>query len=101
MKQDISLNSLAPVAAAVGRIFRTYGGFFLFLLLACIYGFLVLHVNKYSDPVIDDEEVMSRLSGTPRLGIDESAAEKLLLLEDNSVNVQTLFKEGRQNPFQE
>lgn len=97
---DISLKSLAPILSAVGGKIQAYAGFFLFLLFAVIYGFLVMQINKYSYPTIDDSEVL-KITASPTSGIDEDAANKLLLLEDNSVNVQTLFREGRTNPFQE
>jgi hypothetical protein len=98
---NLSLKSLTPIVSAVAGMLRTYAGFFLFLLFAAIYGFLVLQINEYSDPKIDTSEVISKITASPTSGIDEDAAKKLLELEDNSVNVQTLFRVGRTNPFQE
>lgn len=99
--KDISFKALIPIVAKAGSILQTYAGFFLFLLFAITYGFLIVRINAYSDPEIDYSEVVSKVSASPTSGIDEDAAQKLLLLEDNSVNVQTLFKEDRTNPFQE
>lgn|SRR5690554_86444 len=98
---DLSFKSLAPLLTAAANKLQTYAGFFLFLLFAAIYGFLILQINSYSDPTIDRSEVNSKITASPTSGIDEDAAKKLLLLEDNSVNVQTLFREGRASPFQE
>jgi len=78
-----------------------YAGFLIFLLFAVAYGYLLLKIDKYSNPVVSKDEVLQELTALPSFNIDEDAANKLLLLEDNSVNVQTLFREGRTNPFQE
>jgi hypothetical protein len=99
--KDISLKSLLPIVSAIGSKLQAYTGFFLFLLFAVTYGFLVVQIDKYSNPTIEKSEALSKISTSPTSGIDEEAAQKLLLLEDNSVNVQTLIKEGRTNPFQE
>lgn len=99
--KDLSFKSIGPAVAALAKPLRAYLGFFLFLLLALIYAFMVGQINKYSNPVVGEDEVLGELDSLPPLTIDKDAADKLKTLEDNSVNVQTLFREGRTNPFGE
>lgn len=99
--KDLSLSALFAAVATWTRKLRPYAGVGLFLLFAAVYGYLVLKINALSNPTIDLNEVVSEAVGAPTPRIDAQAAEQLLTLKDNSVNVQTLFEEGRKNPFQE
>lgn len=98
---NLEIKSPLPMIASAGRKLRPYIGVGIFLLCAAVYGYIILQINKYSNPVIDDSEVISQTKATPTPRIDKVAAEKLESLKDNSVNVQTLFDKGRTNPFGE
>ena len=99
--KDLAIKSPLPILAAWGRKLRPYVGVILFLFFAAVYGYIVLKINSYSNPVIDESDVISEAKASPTPRIDETAAQKLESLKDNSVNVQTLFDESRTNPFQE
>jgi len=99
--KDISPKATMAAVAAGAHKLRPYLGVGLFLLFAAVYGYLVLKINSLSNPTIDVSEVISQAVDAPTPRIDAQAAEQLLKLKDNSVNVQTLFEEGRKNPFQE
>ncbi len=98
---DLSLKGVKPALTAVVRKLRPFLGLFIFIIMAGTYGFTVMQISSYSDPAIDDSEVIERVKASPSPRIDETAAAKLQSLKDNSVSVQTLFEEGRENPFQE
>jgi hypothetical protein len=98
---DISVKSPLPALASSLRKVRPYVGVLLFLLFAIIYGYMVLSINKLSNPVIDPVEVTTEAKASPSPRLDAHAAEQLQTLKDNSVNVQTLFEQSRTNPFQE
>jgi hypothetical protein len=90
-----------PVIAKTARKARPYLGVVLFLLFAGVYGYMVYKINALADPAIDPSLVTSDVKRLPVPRIDEQAAQQLLTLKDNSVNVQTLFEQSRTNPFRE
>jgi hypothetical protein len=100
-KQDISLKQLTAVFGATSKKLQQFVGFFIFLILAALYAFVIVRISQYSNPVVTDNEVTSKVAASPTPKIDQDAANKLKSLEDNSVNVQTLFDQGRINPFGE
>ena len=71
------------------------------LLLVGIYGFLVYRVSvlNSTEPSSSDVATQSRTAQVPR--IDPAVVSQLKSLQDNSVSVQSLFVEARNNPFQE
>jgi len=60
---------------------------------------MVVQINVLSNPEPDEDEVATSSASVPR--IDDEAIRQLQTLKDNSVNVQTLFEQGRTNPFTE
>ncbi|MDB5185949.1 MAG: hypothetical protein JWL85_472 [Candidatus Saccharibacteria bacterium] len=66
-----------------------------------VYGFLVLRINTFAQTEPTDEAVTERLKAVQRPKIDADALEKIQQLEDQNVEVQTLFKQARDNPFSE
>jgi len=100
---NISLNLNAESLKRAGRgalhFLGRYAFLIVFITLTCVYAFLILRINTYSNPTVTDTDVEASDTPLPSLQIDEGAANKLQLLKDNSVNVQTLFEEGRTNPF--
>jgi predicted negative regulator of RcsB-dependent stress response len=73
---------------------------FLLFLLA-IYGFLGWRIVSLNQVEPDQAAVTAQLktAGVPR--IDPDALSKIQQLQDNSVEVKTLFDQARSNPFQE
>lgn len=70
-------------------------------LLVVLYGFIIWRVNIYVKAQPSPSAVASRSEVARRPRIDQSTVDKINKLQDNSVNVQTLFDQARQNPFQE
>lgn len=99
--KNLSIKSPLPVVLGWLHTLRLYLGVFIFLLFAATYGFIVIQINALSNPTIDDATVLGEAKATPTPRIDDQAAEQLETLKDNSVNVQTLFEQGRTNPFEE
>lgn len=68
------------------------------LFIAIIYGFVLYRVSTLSsaEPTSD---AISTQAKTPH--IDKKVVGRLKELKDNSVNVQTLFNDARNNPFHE
>ena len=99
--KNLEIKSPVAAIAQTVRKVQPYSGVLLFLLLAAIYGFIVLRINSLSNPTIDQSAVVGEAKSTPVPRIDANAAKQLQALKDNSVNVQTLFDQSRTNPFNE
>jgi hypothetical protein len=66
-----------------------------------LYIFVTWRVNVLSNAEPTDAQISSKISETKSPRIDQATVNKIRQLQDNSVSVQTLFNEARQNPFQE
>lgn len=68
--------------------------------IALVYGFVAWRVNTLVHVEPTSGQVASELHATsPK--IDQATVDKIKQLQDNSVNVQALFDQARQNPFHE
>jgi predicted negative regulator of RcsB-dependent stress response len=80
---------------------RKNAPFTIFVFLIAIYGFLSWRIVTLMQAEPDDTQVSAKLQtvGVPK--VDPEVISKISQLEDNSVSVQTLFDQARQNPFSE
>lgn len=80
---------------------RRYSLVAFILVVACIYGFVLLRITSLSNIEPTDEAVNSQVNGASIPRLDQSVVNQLKSLQDNSVNVQSLFDQARTSPFQE
>lgn len=71
------------------------------LLLILLYGFISWRIYTLADAQPDAETIASQTRATSQPHIDPALVDKIKQLEDNSITVQALFDEARQNPFRE
>jgi len=71
------------------------------LVFLIFYSFLVFRINDLSSTEPTDEQVTEKLQSSGRPKIDQSAINQIQQLQDNSVEVKTLFQDARNNPFHE
>jgi len=98
---ELSLNALKPALRKIIGMLRPYVGLMMLVFFAIIYGYIILQINSLSDTPVDPSAVTEESKTTPTPQIDAAAVKQLETLKDNSVNVQTLFEQTRQNPFEE
>lgn len=99
--KDLNLKSLGPQLMAAGKQLSRYAGILFFVLVAGVYGFVVLRINSLSSVQPSQDQVSTQAKATAIPKIDEKVVQQLESLKDNSENVQTLFDQARDNPFQE
>jgi hypothetical protein len=100
MSKDININvkSLPELFGRLGRKMVRYIPMLFFIVVALVYGFVLLRISSLAGAQPDNSTVAAEAAKlTPH--IDKSAVKQLESLKDNSVNVQTLFSESRDNPF--
>jgi len=101
MSKDITIN-LSDLPAATSKLARrlsAYKVISFFLVVAVFYGFIIWRINVFSNVTASQSEETAQASAQPH--IDPTTVQKIQSLQDNSVNVQSLFDAARQNPFQE
>lgn len=100
MKKDVSIKqSLAGVGKVIKKL-QQYNLVLFMALLAVVYGFILFRIttlsNQQPSPATVDSQV--KRANVPK--IDQAIVQQLQSLQDNSVSVQGLFEEARNNPFE-
>ncbi len=104
MSKDIQIKldkqSLAEAGVKAVSLVSRYAVVLFFVLVAGVYGFVILQINLLSSAQPSQSDIDAQVTATPVPRIDPKVAGQLEQLKDNSVNVQALFDQARQNPFQ-
>ena len=82
-------------------LINRHGSFVTILFVLLIYLFIVVRISSLAtaDPAQTDIDTALTSSAVPK--IDKNAIEQIQKLEQNSPQVQALFNQARNNPFQE
>ncbi|HEX3568164.1 MAG TPA: hypothetical protein VHT70_00620 [Candidatus Saccharimonadales bacterium] len=99
--KKIAIPGLGKGAQQLRTVARTYRVMFFIIALAAVYGFVVYRINILSQANPSPTDVATKLQSTPSPKVDPSVVQKIQQLQDNSVNVQALFDQARNNPFNE
>jgi hypothetical protein len=97
------MNKLKSLAAQLSNRFRRLGPYALpvFICLSVlVYGFLLLRITMLSQAQPSSQAVSSQVNTSRVLRVDPGVVDSLNSLQDNSVNVQSLFDQARENPFE-
>lgn len=80
---------------------KRYAVFSAIIAVLLAYSFMVWRINTLTSREPTQASVDEKLQTVKRPVIDQTAVKKIQQLQDNNVQVQTLFKQARDNPFQE
>jgi hypothetical protein len=80
---------------------RKYSFIMFIVFVASVYGFVLFRINSLSSVQPSDESISSQVQAAQVPKIDQNVVAQLKSLQDNSVNVQSLFDKARTSPFQE
>jgi hypothetical protein len=70
------------------------------VLVVSIYGFLIWRIDSLNNVQPSSDAVTAQVNPLRTAHIDKQTISQLESLRDNSVNVQSLFDQARNNPFQ-
>lgn len=102
MSKQSTMDSLRKTGGQLLQVVNRYRSITFFVILASLYGFIIWRINILSTaPASETDIVAAKQSAAPSPKIDEASAAAIINLKDNSVRVQTLFDEARNNPFNE
>lgn len=97
----MKLNDLKEkIMPYVNKLLR-YKAIIFFVVLAVVFGYLVFTINSLNNRQPDDNAVNEKYQSVTRPHIDQSVVDKIKQLQDNSVQVKSLFNQARNNPFSE
>lgn len=99
MKLD--LKSLPVKFVPLLQFLRRYAVFIFFIILLGIFGFLIFRINQFSGAEPSDDAVEEKLQSVQRPKVDQSVLDKIQQLQDQNIQVQSLFDQARNNPFNE
>lgn len=103
MSKDISINLKDLPGQLIGltKNLARYKLPLYLLFVVIVYGFILLRINTLNSVTPSTTAVNAQHDPIKSARIDEKVVQQLKALRDNSVNVQTLFDQARNNPFQE
>lgn len=100
-KQQLDLKLLKAKIPQILKTLRRYRLLIFIVVLVSIYSFLVYRINVLNNQTPNQDDITAKLQKSQSPKIDQSVVDKIKRLQDNSVDVQSLFNQARNNPFQE
>jgi hypothetical protein len=99
-KEKPNIKNLAAKGVVALKQIQRYS-FMLFLaFVLLLYGFILLRISSLSNVQPSNDAVSGQVKAARIPHIDQSVVKQLQSLQDNSVSVQSLFDQARNNPFQ-
>ena len=98
---NISLDGLSPKLSKLKKSAARNGFFIYILIVLAAYTFLVVRINLLNRSEPTDEAVAEKLQSVQRPKLEPELLKKIQDLQDQNVEVQSLFKQARDNPFSE
>ena len=80
---------------------QPYISFAFIMGILLLYGFLVFQIGSLASKEPDESSITEQLNSVKRLKIDQATIDKINQLQDQNVTVQSIFKDARDNPFQD
>lgn len=98
---NIEIKNITKIGPKIVKIFDRYKVIFLMIVLLLIFGLLVINIGRYSTRDPSQSEIDERIKTVQVPKIDQEAVSKILELEDQNIEVKSLFEDARNNPFSE
>ena len=99
--KKFSLKELpAKLSPAISFVMR-YVVFVYIIGMLLIFGFFVFRINQFTHTEPPDDAVQEKLQTVQRPRLDKSVLDKIQDLESQNIQVQSLFDQARNNPFNE
>lgn len=97
----LEVTAIKPQLVRLANWFKRYYVILAVVAVAAIYGWLILQINLLNRREPTEADVTAKLQSIKQPRIDQKTVDKIQQLQDNSVDVQAIFKSARDNPFQE
>lgn len=100
-KKKKEQQSIAQQLKPVTRFVTTYKKFLFGLFVLLILTFLVFRINQLATTEPSDAAIDEKLQTVTRPKIDQTVLDRIQQLQDQNVEVKSLFDQARNNPFNE
>jgi uncharacterized iron-regulated membrane protein len=99
--KDIDLKSLKPLAKKLFKKLRRHAVFGALMVVLLAYLFVVWRINSLAstEPAVEDQATALTQAHLPK--VDKKAIAQIQALEKSNTQIQSLFNQARNNPFQE
>ena len=98
---NIELKDLPAKLTALLEKMQQYTVLLFAIGVVSLFSFLVLQINNSTQVEPDDDLFTERLQSVQRPKVDQNSLERIQQLEDQNIEVQSLFEQARENPFSE
>ena len=96
MKLDSITHQLSPIKDFIVR----YAVLIFVFSVVGIFAFMTLGIAQYANLEPSESQKEEKLSTLKTVKLDEKSIEKIQSLQDQNINIESLFDNGRDNPFQ-
>lgn len=101
MKLQFNIKDLSNKLQPLVQKARRYIILIFILSLALVFGFLLIRIGMLAESEPSQTAIDEKLTSVKRPKVDQNAIDKIKQLEETNVEVQSLFNQARDNPFQE
>lgn len=97
----LSLKELPKLLKPAKAFSEKYGTFMIVIGVLVLFGFVFYRIGYFNSIEPSEEKIEEKLLTVKRPKIDKAVVEKLENLEQQNIQVQSLFNQARENPFRE
>ena len=101
MSMNIDIKTLKPILFKYLKWLKRYYIIIGIVVIALMYAYLIIQISLLNQREPTIEQVSEKLDKIVQPSVNEDMVNKLKQLEENSPEVQSLFQQARENPFQE
>ncbi len=98
---NVDVKEIKPLLLKAYGWLKRYSLIICIIVISLMYGYLMYQINNLNNRQPSQQEVTEKLEQIGQPSISEETVDKLKALEENSTEVQSLFQQARENPFQE
>ena len=99
-KKKLDIRELLDSGIAKLQGLRRYSLIIFIVFVATLYGFLFFRITTLTNTQPTQDAVNNQIKAAQLPYIDKSLVDKINALQNNNVNVKTLFDQARSSPFQ-
>jgi hypothetical protein len=81
--------------------FKRFRFITIFILFSLMYGYVLVQVTTINEQTPSEKKISDKVTALPRPKIDQQLIDKITSLEEENVQVKTIFNDARKNPFAE
>jgi Tfp pilus assembly protein PilO len=96
MNLDTLTSKLSPIKIIVSK----HAVIIFVLSTVTIFGYMTFTISKLANLDPTDTQIDERKASLKQIKLNDNAIEKIESLEDQNINIESLFNNGRANPFE-